>query len=106
MITLRYTSIAIVPSTMPGMPWIPLHGHRPPHQPPCVLASLFHITYLTRPLPYYRRLMVQLGALQLVLLEPFSMNGLPRAPSLFGRLMKSFGSLQCSMFVSQIHKLL
>ena len=82
----------------------PARAQAAPPAPVCTgLAFLHHIFNQT----FCRRiLMVMLGALQLVLLEPFSMNGLPGAPSLFGRLMKSFGSLQCFMFVNQIHKLL
>jgi hypothetical protein len=74
----------------------PARAQAAPPAPVCTgLAFLYHIFNQTFG---RRRLMV--------LLEPFSMNGPPGAPSLFGRQMKSFGSLQCSMFVNQIHKLL
>ena len=103
MVTLRYTTIAIMLSTTtPG-----LHKRRLPHQPPYVLISISHIhlsnqTFRRRKLIY---LTAQIRMPRLVPLEPSPMDGLPRALSPIGQPMKSSDSLRSSIYVSPIQRL-
>jgi hypothetical protein len=108
--TLRYTSIALMLSTtMLGLLLISLPRHRPPHQPPCVLTSPFHIN-VSNETSSRRRLSwltTQLGTLWLAqaLLKLSSMNDLTRVLSSMAQLPKSSGSSQSSTCASPIHKL-
>ena len=76
-ITLRDTSIAtMLSTTMLELLWMSPPRNRPPHQPPCVLASLYHThlpnqTFRRRRLTYLK---TQLGTLRLALLKPSLMN--------------------------------